>query len=128
MALEEALFDLLSGNAALAALVEDRIYPVRAPQDAERPYVVFSRLDTANLATLSGRGTHDAVQLAVMCFADEDDAATTRAVARAVRQVLDGYSGDGALQAARLVGRQQGFLDDPKRHSDSLVFSILAAE
>lgn len=44
--LEEALYARLSGFAGLSALVGSRIYPLRAPQTAALPLVVFQRIST----------------------------------------------------------------------------------
>jgi hypothetical protein len=130
--LEEAIYARLSADAPLAALVGTRIYPVEAPQGVARPYVVHSRQDTVNMARLgpSPRGPWDRVDLAVMAFADTAEAA--RAVAAAVRDALDGFSGDGVIGSSRLVGRLQSRLDDaqadPALKSDALLFRILATE
>jgi len=44
MILEEALFSHLSGYAGLTALVGTRIYLGKAPEGAEKPYVVFQQV------------------------------------------------------------------------------------
>lgn len=42
-ALERAIYSRLSGDAGLAALVDDRIYNIAAPRGASLPYVVFNQ-------------------------------------------------------------------------------------
>jgi hypothetical protein len=49
-----SIFSALSGNAELAALVGDNIYPVRAPQPTPPPYVVFSQVSGSVRAVMSG--------------------------------------------------------------------------
>jgi hypothetical protein len=133
MTLEQAIYEALTDHAGTAALVDDRVYPVEAPQASLLPRIVFARQETQNLASMAGRGTHDSVQVAVMCFAD--DAAEARAVANAARDALDGLRGTAytdAIQHCRLIGRTQARVAqaeaDPGIMADGLLFSILAAE
>lgn len=42
--LQSSIFSVLNGDSALTALVGDRIYPVKALQGIEFPYIVFSRI------------------------------------------------------------------------------------
>lgn len=129
--LEQTVYERLAAGTAVAALVGTRIYPILAPQGAARPYVVFARQETENLADLSGRGTHDVAQVAVMCFADEAETAT--ALARAVRDRLDGW-GEAAdtVQSCRLIGRLGATVGEPAADpviiADTLLFRILARE
>ena len=46
MSVATKIYSALSGNTALAALVGTRIYPVAAPQSAEMPYIVYSRISS----------------------------------------------------------------------------------
>ena len=130
MTLEQSIYEALSGHAPLTALVGTRIYPVDAPQASPLPRVVFARQETQNLAHLGGRGSHDQVQVAVMCFAETSEA--VRGVASAVRNALDGLIGSNAIACARLIGRVQARVReteaDPGVLSDALLFDILTAE
>lgn len=54
MIIETAIVQLLLADATLAALVGDRVYPQDAPQDAQRPYVVYETSDSVRLATMTG--------------------------------------------------------------------------
>lgn len=132
MTLEEALFTALTEHAGVAEQVDDRVFPVEAPQATLLPRVVFARQETQNMATLAGRGTHDMVQVAVMCFADSAEDA--RLVAVKVRDALDGLLGSGTdvIQSCRLIGRTQARVPqaeaDPGILAEGLLFSILAVE
>ena len=131
MSVESEIQALLAGNAALAALVGSRIYPVQAPQNCALPYVMFLRADGSNLGSLNARGAHDLMQFSFGCVDDIDQPMRAIAVSIALRKALDGYSGDGALQAARFVGQQHEVLGDPERPLRQLVtlhFSILVTE
>lgn len=132
MTLEQGIYAALAAHAGVAALAGDRIYPVEAPQGTPLPRIVFARQETENLATLRGRGTHDRVQVAVLCFAD--DVQQVRDLAIAARDALDGRVGAGAdaIQSCRLVGRLQARVReaeaDPGILSDALLFTILTVE
>jgi hypothetical protein len=52
--IETAIYNTLMANAALVALVGDRIYPVIAPQDVAEPFVVYERLPTEMEYTQDG--------------------------------------------------------------------------
>ena len=128
--MEEDLFARLSGDAAVAALVGTRIYPIRAPQAAALPRIVFARQEGENLGTLNGRGTHDRLQVLVECFAATVEQA--RALATAATLALDAWRGTGAVNWCRVIGRQQGIeaapTADPGVKRDALILLILAAE
>lgn len=62
MIVAQALFKLLSTNAALIALVDDRIYPGKLPQDLGRdryqyPAIVFRRVERLSLPILDAGST-----------------------------------------------------------------------
>lgn len=130
MTIEEDLFARLSADADVSALVGARIYPIRAPQAAALPRIVFQRQEAENLGTLAGRGTHDRVQVQVECFAETVEQA--RALATAATLALDAWRGTGAVNWCRVIGRQQGIeaspQADPGVKRDALLLLILAAE
>lgn len=130
MTLEEAIYARLSGAAPVAALVGTRIYPILAPQGAALPYVVFTRQETENLAHLGGRGTHDRVQVTVQALAE--DTVSARAVAAALQDALDEWSGHAVVASSRLVGRVQATIAEtettPRISAESLLLTILCVE
>lgn len=129
MTLEQAVYEALSGHAPLADLVGTAIYPVEATQGAPLPRIVFARQETENIGHLGGRGTHDRVQISVLCYAD--DPAEARQVAAAARAAMEAGIG-GAIAHCRLIGRVQARVReaeaDPGAFGDALLFLILAAE
>lgn len=54
MIIETAIVQLLLADATVSGLVSDRIYPQDAPQDAQRPYVVYETADSIRLPTITG--------------------------------------------------------------------------
>jgi hypothetical protein len=126
MILEQAVFELLSTSPAVTALVGTRIYPHLAPEGAARPYIVQARTEGDNLATLSGRGVVDRVQLAIGCVAG--DAVAAQNLSLAVRDALDGYNGGQTIVSARRAGQRSEYLDDVELHVVTGLYLILAAE
>lgn len=75
MTTAEAIYTALAGAAPVAALVADRIYPVRAPQGVAAPYVIFQHV-ASDPATTHGEpagAVHRMFQFA--CFAATYEAA-----------------------------------------------------
>lgn len=103
MSAETALFTLLAASAGVGALVADRIYPDTAPQDVERPLVVYGRSGTDIERTIGGTVVATRTTLQVSCYAD------TRAGAEAVADAVDTALTTSAFD---WVGRSGGF--DPE--------------
>ncbi len=53
MAAEATVFSLLSGAASVSTLVSNRIYPSIRPQDGPLPCIVFERMETEVIQTIS---------------------------------------------------------------------------
>jgi hypothetical protein len=89
--IEAGLVSRLKSSADLVTLVEDRFFPLRAPQDETRPRITYQRIDTIREKHLRGTSglTHPRIQ--VNCFAD--NYGTVKRMADYVRRQLDGFSG-----------------------------------
>jgi hypothetical protein len=51
---ETGVYELLSTNTSLTALVGSKIYPVTAPENTATPYVVYSQLEEQETLTQDG--------------------------------------------------------------------------
>jgi hypothetical protein len=102
MSFEEGLYSRLSGDATLAGLVSDRIYPVAVPQGVSYPHVVFRKRSGP-----SDYGLWEApvMQLPIMefdCFGASYESA--RGVANRVKALLDRFTGElGDAQVASSI-------------------------
>ena len=76
-AFEDTLYTTLTGHAGLSALVSDRVYPLLAPGDVERPYIVFQRISGTNNMRLSGRDTRTNILIQVDVWSDKYPTAKT---------------------------------------------------
>lgn len=82
------IYPTLVANAALFALVADRIYPITAPQDAVRPYVVFTPVGVSSEKYFNDHESVDYDRVSIDCWADTFPAAA--AIAKAARTALQG--------------------------------------
>jgi hypothetical protein len=83
-----ALFDHLSTDAGVSALVGTRVYPTKAPQDAPLPCIIYQRFSDAAEHTQAG-----ACDLASAFYQVDiigENASSAAAVAEAVRNAMDG--------------------------------------
>lgn len=101
MALANAIHTILKDNATVASLVSTRIYPVEAPQNAEAPYIVFSRISHDPHDTKSGVSKMDFVRVQIESYAGSYD--TALSIDNAVRAALDRFSGTAGSQAVTSI-------------------------
>lgn len=106
MSLGSSIYATLIADSAVAALVSDRVYKVRAPQGVLAPYVVWQGIGSDPGVTHTGPSgaTERLVQFA--CFAATAEAAST--LRDAVVAALDGVA---------LPNGDNGTLEDDNRDS-----------
>lgn len=96
MTAETELYDALSGDAAVAALVGTRIYPEVRPEESALPAVAFVRIGTQPINTIHGTilGTITTLQVFAMAesFAVAEDLGT---------KVVAAARGEGFVQLER---------------------------
>lgn len=91
MSAERAIYALLSGDAAVAAIVATRIYPLEAPRDARAPLIIYARGGGNRWRSLTGPSGLAQAEIQVDAYAAEYEA--VKDLARAVRHALDGFRG-----------------------------------
>lgn len=89
----QLVYTLLDTNAAVGALVDGRIYPLRIPQNTALPAITYQLVSLTPRA-LQGCHLPDDALVQVSIFAKSYE--QTLALSAAVRQALDGYDADGA--------------------------------
>lgn len=85
---EKLVYALLSGDAALAAIVSTRIYPSELPQNVATPAVVYRLVDSVDRPTISGDGGAQLVQARVSVVAIATDYSTVKAINEAVKDAM----------------------------------------
>ncbi|MGE0187648.1 MAG: DUF3168 domain-containing protein [Hyphomonadaceae bacterium] len=83
MAAEETIFATLSGNAGVAAIVSNRIFPSVRPQDSIVPCIVYHREATQVIQTIHGATALTIATIAVRAVA------ATMATADAISDAVD---------------------------------------
>ncbi len=91
MAVEEAIYTILTGDGVVGPLIATRVYPGLAPQEATLPYVVYDRISTPRVRSLDG--TSDLAHPRHQITSWATTYAGAKALATAVRNALDDYSG-----------------------------------
>lgn len=109
MTTAEAIYTKLAADAAVAAIIGTRIYPVRAPQGVSAPYVIFQQIGSDPDATHNepAGAIHRMFQFA--CFA------TTYEAAIALRDAVIAALDDAALstgESPTLEDERDGDFDD----------------
>lgn len=117
MVIEEGLYAYLAGYAGLTALVDSRIYPLQAPEDAIYPLVVYQRISGPRVYSHDGASglAHPRFQITSWGEIYPD----AKAVAKQVRLALSGYAGtmgdDVDVDAAFLVNELERYDPETKR-------------
>lgn len=127
---EAALAARLKGDAGLAAMVEDRVYELIAPQGARRPFVTLQEISASDPAqTMDGPSTLLRSVYQVDVYADGPMARlTARQAGRQIRAALDGYTGDPAggdnVIKSVLFSDRRDIYDDVALHRVSTDFTV----
>jgi hypothetical protein len=89
--IEQGLYQLIESESAIDALING-VYWILAPKGAVVPYIVLSRVATSDVYTTAGATGMRAALFQVDCYAT--DYYTSKAIALAVRQLLESYQGN----------------------------------
>ena len=89
--LEESLFDKLSKETTVKALVSTRVYPIRLPRNVMLPCITYQRISTPRVHTHDSAGGTAHPRFQITCW--DDDPKGCKVVADAVRGCLDGFKG-----------------------------------
>lgn len=123
MTVPAALYEILSGDTAVAALVGTRIYPKKAPQGVARPYVVFHKTTRRPSRTFTGYSLSRGLWQ-IDAWADDFDTADT--LGDAIEDALDEFRGDagGRTLAITLDNDSDDYEPDTDLYRQSLDFVI----
>lgn len=91
MAIEAGLWEFLTADSGVGAVLGDRIYPLVIPQSADIPAAAYQRISYGNLLAHDGVTNYATVRIQITCAANSYDEA--RAAAAALREACDGYRG-----------------------------------
>lgn len=89
--MEKAFVALLLGSEAIAAIVDDRIYPVTRPQGSATPCIVFNGLSPEQVMTTTGKANLAGKRVQVTAYAKTYP--DVKAIEVAVNDRLIGFAG-----------------------------------
>ena len=103
-----AIYDILSNDAGVGALISTRIYPDIAPQNVAYPFAIYT-IDQADPSdTKDGAAPIYLLSFVVQIYSESYD--MTNAIANAIRSALGaktaGTYGGLSLQSIRFAGQQ----------------------
>lgn len=91
MAIEEAVYSILTGTPAVSQVVGTRIYPTQAPADAAFPLCVYQEAEQQFVMTYEGPRTTSRYVMDLTCWSDSY--ASAKLAARRIKTALNGYRG-----------------------------------
>lgn len=125
---QHAVRSLLAGDAGIRAQVVDRVYPLRAPQGAARPYIVYGRSEGGHEHHLMGASGLAIGGVEVTAYCDDYDQAA--ALGESMRDALDGFRGRVAIgndvvniRMLNLINDDDG-MDPPQDSSDEPIYWV----
>lgn len=91
MTIQRAVANFVITDSAVTALVTQRIYPQRLPQNPEYPALVFRRVSGPQVHNLAGAAGRAVPRVQIDCYAETYT--QMEALADAVKARLDGFRG-----------------------------------
>lgn len=89
--IEEALSAYLLGQAAITAMIDQRLYPMNLPQNTPYPALTYEQVAEAGLMAHDGPGELVSGRYQFDCCSNDYDRA--KLLAREVKRALNGYRG-----------------------------------
>lgn len=109
MTAEQALFELLTHDAGMSAIVGDRVYPVRLPDEVILPALVYMKASCIRYASHGGPSKLASSRFQLDCYSA--DYLEAKRLALAAVAALHGKKG-GDIQAAFNDNETDGFSAD----------------
>lgn len=86
---EQAVYDRLRGDTALADLIGDRLWPDESPQDPEFPFVLYQRMSAEKVGTLAADTGLRKAEIAIDVFGQS--AVGQQAIGALIESRLDSW-------------------------------------
>lgn len=110
MAIEQELYNYLSGYSALTALVNDRIYPVKAPQGAETPYCLYAKAEDMRQYSHNGFSGLSKVVLVLSGLSSTYNSAIQ--VAQQLVDAMEGWPDEASDVSAAMKQKEEDLYDE----------------
>lgn len=122
MALESKLYTALTGSTLISVLSSNRVYPVRAPQNATYPHIIYTRISGNQMNGLKGYLTVENPAIQVDTYSTAYSQAKT--LSGNIHTVIDGTTTFRGV----LISDNDIFEDDVKKYRVSQDFSCINLE
>lgn len=106
MLAEQALYELLRAHTGVTAIVADRIYPLRLPDEVILPAIAYRKISCTRTASHSGNSKLASARFQIDCYSE--DYLSAKQLAYAVIEALHGHK-DAVLQAVFAENESDGF-------------------
>lgn len=116
------LFDFLKADVAVAALVNDRIFAIKAPESADYPSVTITRVNNNHENNMLGSSGLSRATYQIDTWALSSPSAES--VSDALRDALDGFRGDmgGVDVRSIFLVADEDIAETPKDGSQNFIF------
>jgi|DEB0MinimDraft_6_1074348.scaffolds.fasta_scaffold34653_3 hypothetical protein len=91
MNIAKTIYNLITNDADLVALISTRCFPANAPQKGSKPYVVYDIYNTEPTDTKDGASKLDVVYFQISCYGKEVDTAID--INNKIRSAIDRFNG-----------------------------------
>ena len=113
--IEDVIYSLLTDDAAVSALVSDRVYPSLAIKDVVYPYIVFEQVGNDPTDDKDGVSSLDTLSYDIEIYTQTPEKMNDLGVK--VRKVLDRYAGTvntKVIQSVKYNTENSGYSDDDR--------------
>lgn len=124
--LNKEVYTYLKNDAGVAAEVGTKIYPLRAPNSAALPYIVFQRIDDIGRHHHRGAAGLPSASMQITVWGPNSPQETVNDAAEAVRLAMDGFQGEmGDLDVrSALLEDQRDLVEDTTDGSEAFKWGI----
>ena len=120
-AIEAAIYSHLTAQAGLTALIGTRLYPLKAPDSATDPYVVYTKVSAVREVSHSGTSNLTQARIRFGCWSA--DYLTAKNVSLQIVKALNGIrftAGGGESYGGNMDQERDLFDEDAKMHQVSV--------
>ena len=86
---ESDVYQLLKSNVAIKALINERVYPLVAPQNVAKPYITYQVVTGLKLKCMGGKIYQGDYRMQLDCFSLTYS--NVKAISKAVENALEGF-------------------------------------
>jgi len=92
---ESEVYLLLKNTATIKALINERVYPLIAPQNVVKPYITYRVVSKINLQCIGGQIYQGAYRMQLDCFSLTYS--NVKAISEAVKNALVGFMDSNSI-------------------------------